>query len=178
MPRHERQTVAMKVAAAMHQSRDGEPDVTYEAPQRHSATDSRKTPPGVLQDPVPQLVLAFLRSLVGLRRPTTLNASALSFRLRSSLEEKNEAEEKADRPADAPRCSQSERERGLGFCKVALTPETRHGVLSAAKREDVEDCLLVSRRGQSSPLPAEAPRSAHDVASDNLLICTRATRLL
>ena len=51
MPRHERQKVAMELAAALHHSRDVWPTVTYKAPRRQKTASSR---PGILPEPAPQ----------------------------------------------------------------------------------------------------------------------------
>ena len=53
---HERQTVEMELAAALHHSCGVRPDVSYQAPRGHSTASSVGGRPGVLKEPEPPLV--------------------------------------------------------------------------------------------------------------------------
>ena len=101
--RHERMTVAMELAAALHHSCGVRPDATYNAPRGQKTASSAGARPGVFEDPVPAQVVDAVTSYVAALGPSSLvprlaandalDNAALKFLVARALLERREQEE-------------------------------------------------------------------------------------
>ena len=95
MLRHERMTVAVELAAALHHSCGLRPDATCNAPRGQKTASSAGARPGVLEDPEPaQVGCAWASSLLPLLAANdALDHTGLKFLVARALLEQREQEE-------------------------------------------------------------------------------------